>query len=112
MPWDEEDDECRKWGEDQYIEPRPELDDLLRTMSMLMGFDHDERPTCETDMCYTLNFLGLVEHKYECEFDSYKATPELIRLAQRSKNLKKALKDWDKTSGLMKYGFPKLLAYS
>ena len=105
---DEEDQEGRKWGEDQYIGPPPKLDDLLRTMSKVMGFDHPERPTCETDMCYTLHLVGLVEVEVEDGVSSYTATPELIRLAKRSKHFKELLKEEDEMGGLRNAGFPKI----
>lgn len=109
--WDDENEEDEEhgdsWGE-EYIEPRPELDDLLRTISMLMGFDNPELPHCETHMCLTLTLLGLVERKFEHDVESYTATQELGQIAQRSKKLKQALKERDEMPGLKEAGFPKI----
>jgi hypothetical protein len=85
-----------EWDEDH--RPPDKLDILLHTMSVLLWFNHPDRPDEAPNMCETLRMLGLVDRhllRDEGVF-SYTARPNLLRLAYGSDKFFRSLREFKK----------------
>jgi hypothetical protein len=81
------------------------LDGVLCTIATLLWVDRPDRHEQIVAVCEALRLLGLAVRTTDDESFCYRATPELIQLARRSKDFKGALRKWIEKQRPTKAGF-------
>jgi hypothetical protein len=89
------------------FESPDKLDGFLRTMATLLCVDRPDRHEQIVAVCEALSMLGLAVRTDDDESTCYTTTPELIRLARRSKRFKAMLKHWIEKKRPTQSGFSK-----